>query len=114
MPFRPERRLFCATKKDRKILHTEMVWMTGEAFPYQGTVMLSEPGVDFTGGEFYVASKDAVSGRIVRTKVEFKNPGDLVLFRADKAGGYEHGMLPVRKGSSSNCKRVAIGLFQKK
>ena len=86
----------------------------GEAFPYQGTVMLSNPGVDFTGGEFYVASKDAESGRIVRTKVEFKNPGDMVLFRADKAGGYEHGMLPVRKGSSSICERVAIGLFQKK
>ena len=85
-----------------------------EAFPYQGTVMLSKPGVDFTGGEFYVASKNAESGRIVRTKVEFKNPGDLVLFRADKEGGYEHGMLPVLRGSSTKCERVAIGLFQKK
>ena len=86
----------------------------GEAFPYQGTVMLSEPGVDFTGGEFYVASKDAESGKIVRTKVGFKNSGDLVLFRADKEGGYDHGMLPVRRGSAANCERVAIGLFQKK
>ena len=85
-----------------------------EAFPYQGTVMVSKPGFDFTGGEFYVASKNAESGRIVRTKVEFKNPGDLVLFRADKEGGYEHGMLPVLRGSSAKCERVAIGLFQKK
>ena len=86
----------------------------GETFPYQGTAMLSEPSVDFTGGEFYVASNDTESGRIVRTKVEFKNSGDLVLFRADKEGGYDHGMLPVRMGSAANCERVVIGLFQKK
>ena len=29
----------------------------------------------WTSGEFYVASKDAESGKINRTKVEFKNPG---------------------------------------
>lgn len=85
-----------------------------KAFPYQGTVMVSKPGVDFTGGEFYVASKDAESGKITRTKVEFKNPGDVVLFRADNEGGYEHGMLTVGNGSAATCERVAIGLFQKK
>lgn len=85
-----------------------------ETFPYQGTVMVSKPGVDFSGGEFYVASKNENSGMVRRTKVEFQNPGDLVLFRADKKGGYEHGMLPVRKGSSAKCERVAIGLFQKR
>ena len=85
-----------------------------KAFPYQGTVMVSKPDVDFTGGEFYVASKDAESGKITRTKVEFKNPGDVVLFRADNEGGYEHGMLTVGNGSAATCERVAIGLFQKK
>ena len=84
-----------------------------KAFPYQGTVMISRPGIDFTGGEFYVSSKDAESGKITRTKVEFENPGDVVLFRADNEGNYDHGMLPVGKGSAATCQRVAIGLFQR-
>jgi len=68
---------------------TEDANCSANAFPYQGTVMLSRPGVDFTGGEFYVASKDAASGHITRTKVEFKNPGDVILFRADNKGGFD-------------------------
>ena len=83
-----------------------------KAFPYQGTVMVSRPGVDFTGGEFYVASKDAESGKITRTKVEFENPGDVVLFRADNEGNYDHGMMLVGEGSAVTCQRVAIGLLQ--
>lgn len=84
-----------------------------EHFPYQAVVMLSKPGENFTGGEFYVAKQEDDNNksnvpRIVRVRVEFQNPGDMVMFQGD------HGMMPVKKGSSDSCERVAIGLFQKK
>jgi hypothetical protein len=41
--------------------------------------MLSRPGVDFTGGEFYVA--EAKDGGVIRREVAFENRFDLVIFQ---------------------------------
>ena len=65
--------------------------------PVQAVLMLSNPEEDFAGGEFYVSRQventdEAI--RIVRYKIPFRSPGDLVLFVAGKDRGWWHGMLP--------------------
>ena len=86
-------------------------------FPYQATVIMSDPQQDYEGGEFYVSKKEeATPGRhIIRRRiVAFQSKGDMVLFRAtptanDGGDQYYHGMMTVTKGT-----RVAVGLFQAK
>jgi len=81
-----------------------------ESFPYQACCLLSTPGRDFQGGEFYVSRR--ADNRIVRLRVDFKSAGDMVIFRADNQGEYSHGMLKVKCGTNAICERVAVGLLQ--
>mmetsp|Transcript_38256 Transcript_38256/g.46134 ORF Transcript_38256/g.46134 Transcript_38256/m.46134 type:complete len:112 (+) Transcript_38256:2-337(+) len=60
-------------------------------------MILSHPGVDFTGGEFYVAKKQP-TGEILRRQVAIKGAGDLIVFMGAKSTGWFHGMLPVGPG----------------
>ena len=75
-----------------------------KAFPYQALLMLSNSN-DYDGGEFYVAKR--VNAAIDRTCTPKLDAGDLVIFQADKDGGYDHGMKKVTRGE-----REAIGLLQ--
>lgn len=82
------------------------------AFALQGTVLLSEPGIDFAGGEFVL-----VEGRARRQSVAHVVPlalGDLVIFpnrdRPAPGGGaksvFRHGVAKVRSGE-----RYTLGLI---
>jgi hypothetical protein len=77
-------------------------------YPYQALLMLSEPGVDFQGGELHVLD----GGRaFARTTVPFAARGDVVVFRSN--GHFFHGMDEVRRGSATECSRVAVGLLHR-
>jgi hypothetical protein len=87
-------------------------------FKYQALMMLSEPGVDFNGGEFHILSKSggtASNGnnkrKWIKKSIAFMNRGDVVLFRSN--GHYFHGMNVVTKGTNDACHRVAVGLLHK-
>ena len=74
----------------------------------QGLLMLSQPTLDFQGGDLYVLNgKEGWQPR----SVQFQNAGDVAIFKSNKA--YFHGMHTVEKGSSPHCRRVAVGLFHK-
>jgi len=83
--------------------------------PYQAVLLLSRPGIDFNGGQFYVAKQqhcgDGVVTSITRREVELQQPGDLVIFQAGKDTGWFHGVLPVQRGTASKCCRDAVGLI---
>jgi hypothetical protein len=90
-----------------------------ETPPLQAVLMLSHPEEDFTGGEFYVARQVKNTDteiRIVRYKISFESPGDLVIFIAGKNSGWWHGMLPVKAGKAgkeeSEHLRKAVGMLQ--
>lgn len=90
-----------------------------ETPPVQAVLMLSTPQEDFTGGEFYVSRQVRHTDqeiRIVRYKVSFTSPGDLVLFVAGKHSGWWHGMLPVKAGQYGKAEheylRRALGMLQ--
>jgi len=82
--------------------------------PYQAVLLLSRPGVDFSGGEVYVADP-ARNGS--RRTVAWESQGDIVVFAANsKATGganWHHGMCEVREGTggANACQRLAVGLF---
>ena len=77
-------------------------------YPYQALLMLSDPGVDFQGGELHVLD----GGRaFARTTVAFAARGDVVVFRSN--GHFFHGMDEVRRGSAAECSRVAVGLLHR-
>ena len=91
-----------------------------EVPPVQAMVMLSEPRKDFAGGEFYVARQTKnMDNRIniVRYKITFESPGDLVIFIAGKGTGWWHGMLPVKAGDTKKQEheylRRAVGMLQR-
>jgi hypothetical protein len=77
-------------------------------FSFQALLMLSEPGLDFTGGALYVL--DGSSGWEKRS-VAFERRGDVAIFRSN--GSFFHGMDEVLPGSGHECKRIAVGLFHK-
>ncbi len=90
-----------------------------ETPPVQAVLMLSDPQVDFSGGEFYVARqiKNTESEiHIQRYTVRFESPGDLVIFIAGKRKGWWHGMLPVRapghQKPGQEYVRRAVGMLQ--
>jgi predicted 2-oxoglutarate/Fe(II)-dependent dioxygenase YbiX len=78
---------------------------------------------EYDGGEFYVAKRcdseesnfndhgngGKINIKIIRTCCPKLAAGDLVIFRAEKKGGYDHGMKEVTKGE-----RIAVGLLQPK
>jgi len=72
---------------------------------YQALLMLSSSD-EYEGGEFYVARRKGEC-RFTRTYTPKLNAGDLVLFRSDADGGYDHGMMEVTEGE-----RIAVGLLQ--
>jgi hypothetical protein len=82
-------------------------------FGYQALLMLSEPSVDFDGGELYVLNR--ADGEWTRTAVPCCHRGDVVVFRSN--GPFFHGMSRVTPGSrgcaAGDCCRVAVGLFHK-
>ncbi len=98
--------------------------------PFQALLMLSEPSVDFSGGQLVVQSKENL--RAAPAVATFTAPGDLAVFAANeirppkpknpfdrpahgkKARGFVHGMQPVGKGTGAVCERWAIGLLQPK
>ena len=77
-------------------------------FAFQALLMLSQPRVDFTGGELYVLDG---SKEWVKHAVSFARRGDLAVFRSN--GSFFHGMDEVSRGDSPVCSRVAVGLFHK-
>jgi hypothetical protein len=97
-------------------------------FEYQALLMLSNSN-EYDGGEFYVAKRcdseesnfngngnnnvnvngEKIKIKIIRACCPKLDAGDLVIFRADKKGGYDHGMKKVTKGE-----RIAVGLLQPK
>jgi hypothetical protein len=90
-----------------------------ETPPVQAVLMLSNPKEDFTGGEFYVSRQAKNTDqeiRIVRYRVSFESPGDLVIFIAGKNSGWWHGMLPVKAGNAGKEQqehlRKAVGILQ--
>ncbi len=82
-------------------------------FGYQALLMLSEPRVDFNGGELYVLKQ--ADGEWTRVAVPCRHRGDVVVFRSN--GPFFHGMSRVTPGSrgcaDGDCCRVAVGLFHK-
>jgi len=78
-------------------------------FEYQAVLMLSRPGVDFDGGQFYVAKQND-DGTIQKNCVAFRNQGDIAVFHSN--GSWFHGMQTVKPTSGGRALRVAAGLFQ--
>lgn len=79
---------------------------------HQALLLLSRPGVDYSGGTFYLANRNPPFGR---TEFPFTAAGELVVFRGNKGAGavdYLHGMTEVTRGSEGETKRFAVGLFQ--
>lgn len=75
------------------------------ALRLQATILLSRPGLDFTGGEFFVQPANGQPPVVA----DCRSAGDVVVFEA--ANGFAHGILPVKLGAE-RCQRFAIGLFQ--
>ncbi len=88
-------------------------------------LLLSEPGVDFRGGEFYLVEPKA--GGVGRRRVfEWETAGEVILFASGGGGGgggggdganWHHGMCEVRMGSAeergeaTSTERFAVGIF---
>jgi uncharacterized protein len=95
---------------DYNALHQDIY---GEiAFPLQATVLLSEPGTDFSGGEFVLVEARPRKQSVAH--VPSLGRGDLIVFpnrlRPGPNGGgrstYRHGVAEVRSGN-----RVTLGLI---
>ena len=78
---------------------------------YQALLMLSQPGVDYNGGVFYLAESDPPHAVHDFT---FGGAGELIVFCGRKEK-YLHGMTEVIPGTAGEetTKRFALGLFQK-
>jgi len=74
--------------------------------------MLSTPGVDYTGGAFYLAQREPP---FPTTEHPFSAAGQLLIFRGNQGCGavdYLHGMREVERGTANECRRFAVGIFQ--
>jgi len=83
-------------------------------FDYQSLLMLSEPVVDFNGGELHVLrGQDEDWEDWKKTQVKFMNRGDVAIFRSN--GHFFHGMDEVLVGEkgSDGTNRIAVGMFHK-
>lgn len=94
-----------------------------DPLPVQAVLLTSRPaGVDFDGGEFYVARRrddNATTLHLERNVVKWENAGDLVVFMAGQE--WWHGMMPVlapgvaaakNDDTPKNYARQAIGMLQ--
>ena len=90
---------------------------------YQAYLLMSRPGVDFTGGEFYITSPGAPVDDATR-QIAWRMPGDLVIFAANAhectADGREprswlHGFREVRSGSggAESSHLCVVGLLER-
>ena len=78
-------------------------------FAYQALLMLSEPNVDFTGGELFTM-RGGVADAWKPNAITFCGRGDVAVFKS--SGPWFHGMHSVQRGSDDElCSRVAVGLF---
>ena len=80
---------------------------------FQALLMLSKPGVDFNGGEFFMANDSKLPATM--ETFPFTAAGQLIIFRGNQGTGaikYLHGMTKVTAGSAPETKRFAVGLFQ--
>ena len=79
---------------------------------FQALLLLSQPGVDYTGGAFYLGDANPPFS----TKAfPFTQAGELLVFRGRKGRGqvdYLHGMREVQAGSGEVTRRFAVGFFQ--
>ena len=81
---------------------------------FQALLILSQPGVDYTGGAFYLGNDDPP---FQKCSFPFDAAGDLLVFRGREAKGTDavkflHGMEPVMAGSGEVTRRFAVGFFQ--
>ncbi|EOD06642.1 hypothetical protein EMIHUDRAFT_249796 [Emiliania huxleyi CCMP1516] len=79
---------------------------------FQALLLLSQPGVDYTGGEFYLADANPP---FETQPFPFAAAGELLLFRGRQGHGaveWKHGMQEVKAGSAKVTRRVAVGFFQ--
>ena len=76
---------------------------------YQALLMLSTPGVDYTGGTFFVVNSDEAPPALV-TEFPFTAAGEIIVFRG--GGACMHGMTELFKGTAEETKRIGVGLFQ--
>ena len=79
---------------------------------FQALLVLSAPGVDYNGGEFYLADRNPPFDQ---TLFPFSAAGQLLVFRGNPGFGtaeYLHGMRPVTKGTGDETQRFAVGMFQ--
>ena len=79
---------------------------------FQALLMLSTPGVDYTGGTFYLGNDDPP---FETRDFPFQAAGELLVFRGRQGNGsvaYLHGMREVGAGTGAETRRFAVGLFQ--
>ena len=79
---------------------------------FQALLMLTEPGVDYRGGCFYLLDTNPP---FTRTEYPFTAAGQLLVFRSNKGNGtvdYFQGMTEVTAGSASASRTFAVGFFQ--
>lgn len=74
--------------------------------PYQAVLMLSDPGVDFTGGELYVLDGER---DYAKHRVTWTGRGDVAVFKSN--GSWFHGMDQVRSGTGKVTERLVVGLL---
>jgi len=85
---------------------------------YQAYLLLSRPGLDFTGGDFYIVDPAAPAKT---RQVQWRASGDLIVFAAnskEKAEGaprnWLHGFREVVAGSAgaAGCHLCVVGLLE--
>lgn len=81
---------------------------------FQALLMLSDSGVDYTGGEFYLARGEKGKDKWQKTDYPLTS-GDLIVFRGNRGKAHYdflHGMNEVKPGSAPETRRFAVGFFQ--
>lgn len=79
---------------------------------FQALLMLSQPGIDYKGGAFYLGEAEPP---FATKAFPFAHAGELLIFRGRQGHGdraYLHGMQQVLAGSAAETRRFAVGFFQ--
>uniref|UniRef100_A0A7S3VUV8 Prolyl 4-hydroxylase alpha subunit domain-containing protein n=2 Tax=Choreotrichia TaxID=141411 RepID=A0A7S3VUV8_9SPIT len=86
--------------------------------PYQAYVLLSRPGIDFSGGELYMSEPEAVVSGAPDAELDlpWSCSGEIAIFNANwhAPGGkpWYHGMRMVHQGTDELCSMLAVGLLE--